>query len=95
MLTPSSQHTPGVESYVYDGVDGSQMAFWSGRRPNSKRHHGEGSRPLAAELRLGAGGVGRDGVAHVLRHARPDLLVGRREARIRDVHPSEFSMHLV
>jgi ethanolamine utilization protein EutQ (cupin superfamily) len=24
-----SQHTPGVEGYVFDGADGSQMAFWS------------------------------------------------------------------
>jgi len=25
-IDPASQHTPGVEGYVYDGVDGSQMA---------------------------------------------------------------------
>jgi len=24
-----SQHTPGVEGYVFDGADGSQMAFWT------------------------------------------------------------------
>jgi quercetin dioxygenase-like cupin family protein len=24
-----SQATPGVEGYIYDGADGSQMAFWS------------------------------------------------------------------
>jgi quercetin dioxygenase-like cupin family protein len=23
-----SQHTPGIEGYVFDGADGSQMAFW-------------------------------------------------------------------
>jgi hypothetical protein len=23
-----SQATPGVEGYLYDGADGSQMAFW-------------------------------------------------------------------
>ncbi len=25
----SNQATPGVEGYVFDGVDGSQMAFWT------------------------------------------------------------------
>ena len=24
-----SQHTPGVEGYVFEGADGSQMAFWT------------------------------------------------------------------
>ena len=28
-IAQSSQATPGVEGYVFDGVDGSQMAFWS------------------------------------------------------------------
>lgn len=28
-IVPSSQYTPGVEGYVYDGADGSQMAFWT------------------------------------------------------------------
>src|SRR5690242_15334044 len=27
----SSQSTPGVEGYVFDGADGSQMAFWTCR----------------------------------------------------------------
>jgi mannose-6-phosphate isomerase-like protein (cupin superfamily) len=27
----SSQATPGVEGYVFDGADGSQMAFWTCR----------------------------------------------------------------
>ena len=26
-IATSSQHTPGVEGYVFDGADGSQMAF--------------------------------------------------------------------
>jgi mannose-6-phosphate isomerase-like protein (cupin superfamily) len=30
-IAPSSQATPGVEGYVFDGVDGSQMAFWTCR----------------------------------------------------------------
>lgn len=28
-IATSSQSTPGVEGYVYDGADGSQMAFWT------------------------------------------------------------------
>lgn len=28
-ITPSANATPGVEGYVFDGVDGSQMAFWT------------------------------------------------------------------
>jgi len=29
MVDPTSQFTPGIEGYVYDGLDGSQMAFWT------------------------------------------------------------------
>jgi len=28
-IATTDQATPGVEGYVYDGVDGSQMAFWT------------------------------------------------------------------
>ncbi len=28
-IAASSQSTPGVEGYVFDGTDGSQMAFWT------------------------------------------------------------------
>jgi len=28
-ITVSNQATPGVEGYVFDGADGSQMAFWT------------------------------------------------------------------
>lgn len=28
-IAKSNQATPGVEGYVFDGVDGSQMAFWT------------------------------------------------------------------
>ena len=28
-IANSSQATPGVEGYVFDGADGSQMAFWT------------------------------------------------------------------
>ena len=28
-IATSSQATPGVEGYVFDGTDGSQIAFWT------------------------------------------------------------------
>ena len=28
-IAASQQETPGVEGYVFDGADGSQMAFWT------------------------------------------------------------------
>jgi mannose-6-phosphate isomerase-like protein (cupin superfamily) len=28
-IATSSQHTPGVEGYVFDGAEGSQVAFWT------------------------------------------------------------------
>jgi len=28
-IATESQYTPGIEGYVYDGADGSQMAFWT------------------------------------------------------------------
>jgi quercetin dioxygenase-like cupin family protein len=31
-IAVSSQHTPGVEGYVFDGADGSQVAFWRADR---------------------------------------------------------------
>lgn len=27
-IDPGAQHTAGVEGYVFDGVDGTQVAFW-------------------------------------------------------------------
>lgn len=30
-IATSSQSTPGVEGYVFDGADGSQLAFWTCR----------------------------------------------------------------
>lgn len=32
-IATNSQSTPGVEGYLYDGVDGNQMAFWTCRLP--------------------------------------------------------------
>jgi quercetin dioxygenase-like cupin family protein len=31
-ISTTSQATPGVEGYVFDGVDGSQMAYWTCRQ---------------------------------------------------------------
>ena len=28
-ISTGSQATPGVEGYVFDGADGSQMTFWT------------------------------------------------------------------
>jgi ethanolamine utilization protein EutQ (cupin superfamily) len=28
-ITSTSEHTKGIEGYVFDGADGSQMAFWT------------------------------------------------------------------
>jgi mannose-6-phosphate isomerase-like protein (cupin superfamily) len=38
-IAASSQHTPGITGYVFDGVDGSQMAFWEcGSDANTAEH---------------------------------------------------------
>jgi quercetin dioxygenase-like cupin family protein len=39
MVDPSSQFTRGIEGYVFDGIDGSQMAFWTyGEDATSEEH---------------------------------------------------------
>ena len=38
-IATSSQATPGVEGYVFDGADGSQMAFWTCHQTASSRPH--------------------------------------------------------
>ena len=35
----TQQATPGVEGYVFDGVDGSQMAFWTCSEDASSQAH--------------------------------------------------------
>jgi mannose-6-phosphate isomerase-like protein (cupin superfamily) len=38
-IATSNQATPGVEGYVFDGVNGSQMAFWTcGQTASSTAH---------------------------------------------------------
>jgi quercetin dioxygenase-like cupin family protein len=38
-IAVSSQHTPAIEGYVYDGADGSQMAFWTCRKAAKSAEH--------------------------------------------------------
>ncbi|MGD0437136.1 MAG: cupin domain-containing protein [Bryobacteraceae bacterium] len=38
-IASSHQATPGVEGYVFDGVEGSQMAFWTCRETASSAEH--------------------------------------------------------
>jgi quercetin dioxygenase-like cupin family protein len=38
-IARSSQATPGVEGYVFDGADGSQMAFWTCHQTASSAPH--------------------------------------------------------
>ena len=38
-IATKSQATPGVEGYVYDGADDSQMAFWTCRDTASSAPH--------------------------------------------------------
>jgi mannose-6-phosphate isomerase-like protein (cupin superfamily) len=38
-IAASNQATPGVEGYVFDGTDGSQMAFWTCRESASSAAH--------------------------------------------------------
>jgi mannose-6-phosphate isomerase-like protein (cupin superfamily) len=39
-IATGSQATPGVEGYVFDGADGSQMAFWTCRESAASAPHG-------------------------------------------------------
>lgn len=38
-IATGSQATPGVEGYVFEGADGSQMAFWTCRESASSSAH--------------------------------------------------------
>jgi quercetin dioxygenase-like cupin family protein len=38
-IASSNQATPGVEGYVFDGADGSQMAFWTCNETASSAEH--------------------------------------------------------
>jgi len=38
-IATTSQATPGVEGYIFDGADGSQMAFWTCRQTAASAPH--------------------------------------------------------
>jgi len=38
-IATASQATPGVEGYVFDGAEGSQMAFWTCREQAASAAH--------------------------------------------------------
>ncbi len=38
-IATADQATPGVEGYVFDGIDGSQMAFWTCRETAASTAH--------------------------------------------------------
>ena len=38
-IASTSQHTSGIEGYVFDGADGSQMAFWCCSRDAVTEEH--------------------------------------------------------
>jgi mannose-6-phosphate isomerase-like protein (cupin superfamily) len=38
-IATSSQATPGVEGYVFEGADGSQLAFWTCRESAASASH--------------------------------------------------------
>ena len=38
-IVPTDQATPGVEGYVYDGANGTQMAFWTCTMDASSASH--------------------------------------------------------
>ena len=42
MIARSDQATPGVEGYVFDGADGSQMAFWTCLESAESAEHSHG-----------------------------------------------------
>ena len=39
MVDPSTQFTPGIEGYVFDGLDGGQMAFWTYKENAISQEH--------------------------------------------------------
>lgn len=38
-IARSNQATPGVDGYVFDGIDGSQMAFWTCKQTAQSASH--------------------------------------------------------
>jgi quercetin dioxygenase-like cupin family protein len=38
-VSSKSQYTPGIEGYVFEGADGSQMAFWTYKQDALSKKH--------------------------------------------------------
>jgi len=38
-IASQSQYTPGIEGYVFDGIDGSQIAIWTNRKGGISAGH--------------------------------------------------------
>ena len=38
-IASQSQYTPGIEGYVFDGIDGSQIAIWTNRNGGISAEH--------------------------------------------------------
>ena len=38
-ISPQTQYTKGIEGYVFDGADGSQMAFWTYKDGGKSAEH--------------------------------------------------------
>ncbi len=38
-IDSNAQYTPGIEGYVFDGADGSQMAFWTYNESAKSQEH--------------------------------------------------------
>ena len=39
LIRSSSQYSKGIEGYVYDGIDGSQMAYWTCKKAGISEPH--------------------------------------------------------
>jgi hypothetical protein len=51
-IAASQQATPGVEGYIFDGADGSQMAFWTCRETAASAPHTHDYSLMANGFRL-------------------------------------------
>ena len=38
-VASKAQYTPGIEGYVFDGAEGSQMAFWTYKESANSQEH--------------------------------------------------------
>ena len=68
-IARSNQATPGVEGYVFDGVNGNQMAFWTcGENATSSEHvHDHDEYLVVVQARKTDCGKGRREILHPAR----------------------------